>query len=232
MWESIWVENAVRDKLLHLQAWDVRFTRNTQHYVISRLRPRWSWEGWDKTEKKMPPCISASFWSAAATSGWGGWRAQASPPKGTSFSKYPHPSGGCSLHTLGMIQLLLLPSSRLHFIFITSLNPTCSLPTSGFRGANWPNTEEPAVAGRHPFSPFTFELSKFIHLQSEHGDAVPIWFANQKGRGSCSNPQRAALRVWWALSWPLNPWLFVFLDSPLLATCVTVRCGWQLSQEG
>lgn len=113
----------------------------------------------------MLPCISASFWSAAATSGWGGWRAQASPPKGTSFSKYPHPSGGCFLHTLGMIQLLLLPSSRLHFIFITSLNPTCSLPTSGFRGANWPNTEEPAVAGRHPFSLFTFELSKFIHLQ-------------------------------------------------------------------
>lgn len=64
--------------------------------------------------------------------GWGGWCAQSSPPKVTSPSKYPHPNGGGSLCTLGVIQLLLLPSSRSRFIFAVSLNPTCSRPASDF----------------------------------------------------------------------------------------------------
>ena len=112
--------------------------------VLGRLR---------ESGKKCLLPISASPSSSAATSSWGGWCAQASPPKGTSSSKYPRPYGGGSLCTLGMIQLLLLPSSRLHFIFAVSLNPTCSCPASDFKEGQIAQYRGPRSGRTRPFLP-------------------------------------------------------------------------------
>lgn len=101
------------------------------------------------------------------------------------------------------------------------------------RGADWLDAEDPTAVGVNPFCPLHFRTEQ-DHLPAESPEArCPFALQIRKGRGSCGNPERAALRVWWALFWFLPPRLLIFVGNPpVLATCVTVRCCWQLSQRG